>query len=533
MRHRAMWRFIVVMSFSFPLCVPAQGADCADTPYNCAVFYVQQGNPRAAIQSLTVQLQHAPNDLKALNLLGIALTESGQTQEADRRFQEALEFNPRFYPARKNLAINEFDEHRYREAEVHLTRVLQEVPNDPITHVYLGEISFERKDCATALRHYNQAYSRLAEKGLWVLHDAQCELEQQNAARATAVLHLIAEKDAADRFQGGLLLGRAGAYADAAEFFGSARKGYSDPYAAGYNQLLMLTRGARYPQAIQLFDQLVSEGYGKAELYNLVSEDYVKSGHLKQAYDALRTATRLEPEAEDNYVDLAMLCLQYENYDLGLEILGVGLHYAPNSYRLHVQRGVTLVMTGHMEDAEKEFLTASALAPEKPLPYVALSEVWMQSGQTQKAVELLRSKRNLPGTDFIVPYIFALSLIRSGAGAGTPQGEDAMQALERSIRLKPDFARSHAELGELLLKAGDADRGIAQLEIATKLDPNDAGPLYQLGMAYRRKGETTKAKAFLARVAQIHSPEHEPDMKQELKRLVRLDTAPSETQAKP
>jgi len=528
-----MWRFTVVLSFCFPLCFPAHAADCGPTPYACAVFYVQHGDLQAAIQSLTIQLRQSPRDLKALNLLGIALTESGQARQANGRFQEALALDPHFYPARKNLAINEFDAQRYREAEIQLNRVLLDAPDDQISHVYLGEIGFERKDCAAALRHYKQGYSRIAQKGLWVLHDAQCELKRKNAPRAIAVLQLLRGNDAADRFQGGLLLGRAGACAEAAEFFGSSRKGYSDPYAAGYNQLLMLTRAARYTQAIQLFSQLVGEGYGKAELYNLVSEDYVKTGQLKKAYDALRTATKLEPEAEDNYVDLAMLCLQYENYDLGLEILEVGLHYTPNSYRLHVQRGVTLVMTGHMQDAEKEFQAASALAPEKALPYVALSEVWMQSGQTEKAVELLRSKSNLPGTDFIVPFIFALSLIRSGASAGTPRGMEAIQALERSIRRKSDFARSHAELGQLLLKAGDTDRGIAELEIATKLDPNDAGPLYQLGMAYRRKGQKAKAESFLARVAQIHSPEHELDMKQELKRLVRLDTGPSEAQAKP
>ena len=89
---------------------------------------------------------------------------------------------------------------------------------------------------------------------------------------------------------------------------------------------------------------------------------------------------------------------------------------------MYVQRGVMLVMRGRMEEAEKEFRIASSLAPDKPLPYVAMSEVWMQSGQTQKAVDLLREKSSLPGTDFIVPLVFALALIRSGADAGTPQG---------------------------------------------------------------------------------------------------------------
>jgi Flp pilus assembly protein TadD len=110
---------------------------------------------------------------------------------------------------------------------------------------------------------------------------------------------------------------------------------------------------------------------------------------------------------------------------------------------------------------------------------------------------------------------------------------EAIRALEESIRLKSNFPRSHAELGRLLLKEGKVDRAIAELKIATDLDPSDSGPLYQLGQAYRRNGQKAEAEAVLARVAQLHSPEHDLDVRQELKRLVRLDSAQSEAQAKP
>jgi tetratricopeptide (TPR) repeat protein len=524
MRQRAMWRSVVAVSFCFPLCFASRAADCGPTAYDCAVFSIQLGDFPAAVESLKVELQQSPHDLKAINLLGIALTKSGQRKAANRRFQDALALDPHFYPARKNWAINEFDEKRFAEAEMHFNQVLQEEPGDPIVHLYLGEISFERKDCSAALKHYENGGSRMTQKSLWVMHDAQCQLTQNDSRKAVAALNLLPEDDFEDRFQGGLLLGRAGAYARAAEFFASVRKRYSDPYVAGYNQLLMLTKAASYSQAILLFHELVAEGYGHAELYNLASESYVKAGRLQDAYETLRTATRLEPTIEDNYVDLGMLCLEYENYDLGLEILDVGIHYIPSSYRIYVQRGVMLVMRGHMEEAEREFQMASTLAPEKTLSYVALSEVWMQSGQTQKAVELLREKTKVAGNDFIVPFIFALALIRSGADAGSPQSAEAMHALEVSIRLKSNFPRSHAELGQLFLKVGEVDRGIAELKIAIDLDPTDSGPLYQLGQAYRRKGQKAEAEALLARVAQLHSSQHDLDLKQELKRLVKLDT---------
>ena len=193
------------------------------------------------------------------------------------------------------------------------------------------------------------------------------------------------------------MLGRAEAYAPAAEFFASSRRHYSDPYVAGYNQLLMLIKGKSYPEAIQLFHELTGQGqdYQRAELYNLVSEAYLKTDRVQEAYDVLRTATRLEPESEDNYVDLASVCLEYEDYPLGKEILDVGIHYIPKSYRLYIQRGVTFVMRGSLGEAEKDFETAANLAPDKSLPYFALGWVWVQSAQTDKAVKVLREKSKL------------------------------------------------------------------------------------------------------------------------------------------
>jgi len=512
---------------------PLSAIDCGPTRNDCAAYYIGHHDLAAAIEILQQELQQSPQNLKALNLMGIALTESGRVEGANRRFRQALALDGSFYPARKNLAINEFHLHHLQDAESNLMRVLQAVPSDAIAHIYLGEISFEKKEYATAVRNYDKAGSRISTNSAWTLHYAQSLVAGGQIARANTVLQTLPPNDGESRFQGGLILGRAGAYANAAAFFSSARKTCNDSYVAGYDQLLMLIRAQSYPEAIKLFDQLVSEGLGHAALYNLVSEAYLKAGGLKQAYDSLRTATNLDPKAEDNYVDLVALCLDDQDYDLALEISDIGIHYVPSSYRLYVQRGFTLVMKGRAEDAEKEFELASQIAPDRSLPYIALGEAWMQVGRAQKAADMLREKSKLPEADFLLPYVLAEALIRSGAEAGTPAIEEAIRALEQSIRLNAKFARSHAELGKLLLKQGDVDHSIPELKIATELDANDSGPFYQLGQAYRKKGKKDEAEEMLARVAQLHSPEHELDVNRELRRLVKQDTAPSEPEVKP
>ncbi len=148
-------------------------------------------------------------------------------------------------------------------------------------------------------------------------------------------------------------------------------------------------------------------------------------------------------------------------------------------------------------------------------------------------MRVLREKSKLPGMDFLVPYIFGVALVHSGADAGTPAADEAGAAFESSIRLNSNFSHSHAELGKLLFKRGQIDQAITELKAATTLDPGDLGPVYVLAQAYRKKGQKAEADEMLARIAQLHSEDHNLDLKKELKRLVRQDTTPSRMQATP
>ena len=104
---------------------------------------------------------------------------------------------------------------------------------------------------------------------------------------------------------------------------------------------------------------------------------------------------------------------------------------------------------------------------------------------------------------------------------------------EQSIGSNSNFSHSHAELGKLLFKQGQVDRAISELKAASSLDPGDSGPVYVLAQAYRKKGQKAEADGMLAKIAQLHSDDHNLDVRKELKRLVRQDMAPSRAQATP
>jgi tetratricopeptide (TPR) repeat protein len=466
-----------------------------------------------------------PKDLRVLNLLGIALTGAGRPEDANARFREALAIDPRFVPALKNLAVNEYTLGRQADAQHHFQAVLELAPDDEIAHVHLGEIQFERTQYRAALAHYEKSSARVAQNPRWMLHHATCLLEQGRRPDAIGLLDRLPAGDGA-RFDAGVMLGRYGAHAEAARFFEAARRsGYKDAYAAGYNQTLMLIEAEDYDAAIRAAGELFAQGFKPAELYNLVSRAYARVDRIKDAYDALREATRLEPGVAEHYIDMAMLCLEHENYDLGLEIVDVGLKHRPDSSMLYLQRGVVLAMKGAVEQAEQEFSRASQAAPDDPAPYVALAMVWMQRGRTPRAVELLRSRARALSSQPVIHYALGIALLRSGAAPDDEIGTEALEAFRAAVRLQPSFAQAQSELGKLLLKRGDVTGAIAHLERATALEPENTSPAYVLSQAYRRSGQTARAQELLARVSRLNAQERgddpDPDLRRAVFRIVR------------
>jgi tetratricopeptide (TPR) repeat protein len=512
--------------FAASLSMPA-AADCG-APYDCAVAHVGRKEYEAAIGVLERVLAAAPRDLKALNLLGIALTSAGRIEAGSERFRRALAIDASFHPARKNLAINEFAQGRMEEARGHFEQVLKQAPDDEVTHVHLAEIYFQRKDLAAALRHYEQSGTRVAQNAGWTLHYATALLGQGERAKAVAVLDRLPERDADARFEAGVALGRAGAHAEAARFFDSAR-GYKDPYAAAYNQVVMLVEAADYPAAVQAAEEVLARGQAPAEMYNLAARAYGGAGRIQEAYDALRQATRLEPRAPEHYIDLATLCVEHHNFDLGLEIVDIGLRQLPDSWMLHVQRGVLLAMTARLGEAEQAFEAARRLGPDQAVPYAALGMAWMQSGQADKAVAVLRAELG-HRQDHVVPYIFAVALLRSGVDPTAPAAAEAVDALRASVRADPAFAPARAELGRLLLKRGETEAAVEELEKAVALDPASSPALYALAQAYQKKGDRARAQEMALRVSRLNAQERGDDPDGELRRavarIVREGTAP-------
>jgi len=479
--------------------------------YQTAMTLVQQGQFDQALSILRQILERAPDDLKARNLMGIALSAAGRREEANEQFKKVLALDPKFVPALKNLAVNELALGRIQDARPHFEEALKLAPQDQTCHWGLAEIAFAAGDFERAVAHYEQSGNLAFGDPRATIRFASSCVEAKQFARAAALVEKIPwNADANLHFQAGIILAKLGKFEAAARRFELARNGFPDGYQVGYNLMLVLIKNQDYTAAIRSGEEMLASGHRKAEIYNLLAQAYEKAGKVKEAYDALRMAAELEPQDETNYLDLMRLCAEHRNYELGLEIADIGLRRVPSSHRLHLQRGVILAMKGQFEEAEKEFHAAAQLSPESGLSQVALSLALMQRERVSEAIDVLRRQNQRGPNDAYVLWFLGEALNRFGARPGSEEEKEAIDALEKSIQLDPRIPQAHALLGKLLLRRGEVSRAAEELEKALELDPEDMAAAYQLAQALQRMGQTARARQLFDKIEKAKTEEPQP-----------------------
>jgi tetratricopeptide (TPR) repeat protein len=485
-----------------------------------AESYIRQRQYHRAIALLQGILEKSPNDPRAHDLMGIALTSSGRPEEGNAHFQASLKLDPGFFPALKNLALNELAMNRLDDARGHFEEVLKVSPQDPVAHLSLGEIDYAKHEFGPAVDEYLKSGGLFGKDPRVVLRFARSCFESNQGEKAMGALeHLHVGADGRIHFQAGLMLVQLENYASAARQFELAKKDYPDPYEVGFNLTLAYVRSVNYPAAIQSANDLIAQGYRKSELYNLLAEAYEHNNQTIKAYNALRTATQIDPRDENNYLDLMALGVDHANYNLALDIANIGLRNIPGSYRLIMQRGAVKAFRDEITPALEDFQRAAKMEPTKDLPYFGMCMALEQKDQTVQAIQVIRQRLKVHPNDYLL--LFALGETLSRTVSSPENDAEALDLLQRCVRLKPDFATARLELGKVYLRHSEDERARVELERALQLDPTDLTPCYHLAQIYRRKGDKQKADELFAKFVKFRNEDRERHINRNLLQLLR------------
>ena len=451
---------------------------------------LRSGRVDEALAFFKSRLETNPNDVTALNMVGAIFCIKDEPASSIAYFERALRQSPNFVPARKNLAIAEFELGRFKSAEANLRKLLAVPEAREQASLFLGMISSESGRHSQAVRLLGEAGDLVATQPRALISYARSSQQMGRADSAREVLAAVQARGdltAPDLVDFAQVAASAGLFDEALTSLQRAEALNPALSELGSKRVMVLAAAGRDEEARVLARRLAT-GTPSRPLLARLAELEESAGDLDAAIGALRKAIQVEPGNEEGYIELSEFCVRYRNPELALEILDLGMSRIPSSYRLLVQKGITLAQGQRYEAARKAFSDAMGLQPDHSVALTALAVTLIHLEDLPEAVETLRAGAERFPEDFYVHYIYGFAIDRSRAEVGNGEWATLAEKHFRSaIKLNDKFPSAYYRLGKLVADK-DVAEAIRNLEVAVRLDPSLTAAKYQLGQLYIDSG---------------------------------------------
>jgi tetratricopeptide (TPR) repeat protein len=446
--------------------------------------------PQEILEKVESRLQADPGNPRLLTIHGAALQALHRDREALDSFSKALTISPKFMAALEGAAQSSYRIHAPSTLS-YLNRILKQEPSNLTAHAMAGELAFERADCTEANRHFLAAGAEASNSVAALQHWGRC---------------LIAAGDA---------------HAGSVRLEAAAKLTPQDPSIV-FDYALALFSDARYDSALEVLNPIPQD----ARTLNLKANIYAAQNKFSEAVAAFRRASELAPKNEQNYVDLASLCLEHQSFDVAKEVVNAGIANIQNSAALYTLRGAIAAQTAETEQSAADFERARRLQPGDYYGDVGLSLLLRQQDRVGEAIALIRRRLVRNPEDARLNFLLADLLLQSESQSMATKAE-AERLLKKSIRLNPRQARAHAALGKLMLGNDQANAAAIELNLALVLDPSDRVALNQYILALKRLGKIQEASAAAQRLRDILAQDRASEVRKNRVRFV-LNSNPSQ-----
>lgn len=168
-------------------------------------------------------------------------------------------------------------------------------------------------------------------------------------------------------------------------------------------------------------------------------------------------------------------------------------------YRIYYQKGLALKKQGKYPEALQAFQNSADQKKDFSAAYNALGGVYYSMGKYDSAVSNFEKVLTFVKNDNVKEKIQEnLSYAYAKLGVGADEGGDAKKAidyLEKAVS-NSNYDAAYLTLAKAYTEVGDNDKAIdaAQKALKYKSTISAGGPEYYMGVAYKNKGETAKAK---------------------------------------
>ena len=233
-----------------------------------------------------------------------------------------------------------------------------------------------------------------------------------------------------------------------------------------------------------------------ADLYNEVERFDEAAVHYRLVLD-------IDPDSPTVLYKLALVHFRAGREAEAIAALNRAAALREGFWEAYYLRGAVFRSLGDIDEANADFHKALELRPEAELARSALIDLYIESGDPQRAMEPVQAEINAnPGA--AEPYLH-LATVHQLAGRRT----EAMASVGLALEQDPNLPAAYLQLGELWLAeamlSGDRvalDKAVTALESVVKMDPADGRAALALGRAYLAMDDESRGFAELQRASQ-------------------------------
>jgi tetratricopeptide (TPR) repeat protein len=418
--------------------------------FNVGFIEERQGNYVKAEDMFQAALKSNPD-------FSEALIELANLRTKDKKFADAAELLRRFVKVSRDpasgyykLAMVERSLHQTEAAQRNLN-VFQTLSKNSSAGPYPYQHLFDYLDNRSKLSSQERTQLDVAElteqiqkhpgqpQDLYLLAETYLKLgKPQEAQKTIAQLDQISADDYRTQTGVGVLLAHYRLYDDAIQHFRNALHANPESDDVKFDLADAYFRKGMYAEALEAAQKLSAAGRQDDASLALVGDIYGHLGESAKAIDIFRDAISRNPDNDQYYLSLTLVQLRENDVSGAEQTLQKGLARIPGSGKILWGLGVVSVLQGKTAQAAERLEHAVDLLPEWAGSYSTLGVFYYQTGQIEKAREVLnRFKGSNAGgldVDRIEEALSRAPVTSSSAAAPMPM-EARQQLLQLALSI--------------------------------------------------------------------------------------------------
>ncbi len=374
--------------------------------FNLGFIAERQGDAAAAESFLQKAVQANPDFADALLELANLRVAAKKPQDAEDLLRRYVKISRDPATGYYKLAMVERTLHQTDAAERDLTvfkNLSKSASTGPLPYQHLFDYLDNRSQLAAPAREkldIDQLTARIKEhpdqtEDLYLLAEAYLKSGKIDEAKDTvAQLDKAGAGDFRTLTGAGVLLARYHLYDMAIDHFRAALAANPNADDVRFDLADALFRARRYPDALEAATQVSPNGQKDDAYLALLGDIYAHTGDAARASEIYRNAITRNPDNDQDYLSLALIQLRAHDLAGAKETLLKGQQRVPGSGKIFWGMGLISAIDGNDAEAAQQFERAVDLLPEWPGGYSTLGVFYFQSGQIDKAREVLNRFKN-------------------------------------------------------------------------------------------------------------------------------------------